>query len=96
MSEQDIREIWSSIHDLRAEAAATSAAVQTGLARIEALLGERCEARMSRITSMEGRQADAERRIQRLEQLRAQILVIAALGSMVGGAAVAWLFRVLG
>lgn len=85
MTEHDAKELWTEIR-----------LMQASMARIEAMLGERCEARVTRIKSLERQQEDADKRLDKLEQLRAQILVIAALGSMVGGALVAWLFRVLG
>jgi hypothetical protein len=92
MSEQDVRDLWSAVNSMRAE----SALIGSSLVRIEAMLSERCEARMNTMRQMQRQTEDHDKRIDKLEQLRAQLLVIAAIGSMVGGAAVAWLFRVIG
>jgi Flp pilus assembly protein TadB len=96
MGEDEHRELWAAIQQIRAENAATNLAVQNTLARIETMLSERCEARVERIKAIEEKQESQDSRLDKLEQLRAQIGVIAALGSMVGGGAVVVIFQWLG
>lgn len=92
MNDQDIRDIWAAVNKMQAD----SALINASLVRIEAMLCERCEARMNTIRQMQRQAESHDKRLDKLEQLRAQLLVIAAIGSMVGGAAVAWLFRMIG
>jgi len=94
MGGDEHRDLWAAIQQIRAENAATNLNVQSTLARIEAMLGERCEARVERIKDIEEKQLAHDTRLDKLEQLRAQILLLAGLGSMIGGGAVAWLFRI--
>lgn len=96
MSDQEVRDLWGAVNGLRDEVSKTNTLTQSSMARIEAMLSERCEARVKRIEELETTQGEHDKRIDKLEQLRAQILLLAALGSIVGGGAVAWLFRLFG
>lgn len=96
MNDQDARDIWSVVNNLKTEVAQTNANTQAALARIEAMLGERCEARVQKINDLLKKQDEHDNRLDKLEQLRAQLLVLAAVGSVIGGGIVGWFFRAFG
>lgn len=103
MSEQGqdaVGELWKAVNDLRKGQSTLEAEVKAGFARIETLLKERCEARMSRIERLEKTDADHETRLsaaeKTLERISVKLAIIAGLGALVGSALVTWLFKVLG
>lgn|GEM_PF-4391967 len=91
-NEEEHRNLWDAINGLRDE----RSVVQSSLARIEAMLSERCEARMSTMQDMKTKQEEHDNRLKKLEELRAQILLLSAIGAVVGGGAVSWIFKFFG
>ena len=93
---QDIRDLWSKVNTLSSQIAIQA----TLLAEIKVLLSERCEARLHRVEEVEEQVSCLSSRVHHVERSLSAIHVklagIAAAGSVVGGAAVSWVFRTFG
>lgn len=71
-------------------------AIATDVAVIKANLMERCERRMADIQEAQRLIAELDARVDALERFKAQVLMLAALGSIFGGGVVSLLVRWLG
>lgn len=87
--QQGQRDLWARLNEQREMVQETLRIVS----ELRAMLAERCEARMARIDMLERTVARNSEDIVTLKQFRAQVFALAAVGSMVGGAAVAAIFR---
>jgi 3-methyladenine DNA glycosylase/8-oxoguanine DNA glycosylase len=97
MPEAETKMLWQAIREDRETLAQIRADMQTGLAEIKAMLSERCESRMDRLKALEVRadhlQDAHEDLALTVRGLRVTLAIWAAVGSVVGGAAVAAIFR---
>lgn len=100
MSTNELGELWNATKAATNANADLKALVQTGFARIEAMLSERCEARMTRIQKIEKDVETNRKSIEAVQLdvrgLTVRLAVWTGIGSVVGGASVAALFRYLG
>ena len=72
MSDQDIRDLWSSVNEVREAQGLTN----TRLAEIKAMLGERCSTREMRMERLEENQKEQGRKHDELESEIAEALKV--------------------